>query len=127
MTIGESVKSIGESAFSDIPDGAVITCLSYEQKIVDVQESSFNPISVLRVYYIPNYSDELKSYFSSVEGIPVTITDGAVDEYEDIYENDILLSCMEYKRTLLADSKWNALYVPFEIPVAKIADKYDVA
>ena len=127
VTIGESVTGIGVCAFSDIPDGAVITCLSYVQKIVDVQQSSFNPNSVLRVYYIPNYSDELKSYFSSVEGIPVTITDGAVENYEDIYEEDILLSCMEYKRTLLADSKWNALFVPFEIPVAEIADKYDVA
>lgn len=126
VTIGESVKGIGVSAFSDIPDGAVITCLSYDQKIVDVQESSFNPNSVLRVYYTPNYSD-LSGYFSRVEGIPVTITDGAVENYEDIYEEDILLSCMEYKRTLLADSRWNALYVPFEIPVADIADKYDVA
>ncbi|MBQ3129422.1 MAG: leucine-rich repeat domain-containing protein [Bacteroidaceae bacterium] len=126
VTIGESVTGIGVCAFSDIPDGAVITCLSYEQKIVDVQESSFNPNSVLRVYFTPNYSD-LSSYFSSVEGIPVTITDGSVENYEDIYEEDILLSCMEYKRTLLADSRWNALYVPFEIPVADIADKYDVA
>lgn len=127
VTIGESVTGIGDCAFSGISDGAVITCLSYVQKIVDVQEFSFNPNSVLRVYYTPNYSDELKSYFSSVEGIPVTITDGAVEKYEDIYEEDILLSCMEYKRTLLADSRWNALYVPFEIPVAEIADKYDVA
>ncbi len=126
VTIGESVTGIGDCAFSGISDGAIITCLSYEQKIVDVQEFSFNPNSVLRVYYTPNYSD-LSSYFSKVEGIPVTITDGAVDEYKDIYEKDIDLSCMEYKRTLLADSKWNALYVPFEIPVAKIADKYDVA
>ena len=126
VTIGESVTGIGDCAFSGIPDGAVITCLSYDQKIVDVQESSFNPNSVLRVYYTPNYSD-LSSYFSRVEGIPVTITDGEVENYEDIYEEDILLSCMEYKRTLLADSRWNALYVPFEIPVAKIADKYDVA
>lgn len=126
VTIGESVTGIGDCAFSGIPDGAVITCLSYVQKIVDVQESSFNPNSVLRVYYTPNYS-ELSSYFSRVEGIPVTITDGAVENYEDIYEEDILLSCMEYKRTLLADSRWNALYVPFEIPVADIADKYDVA
>ena len=126
VTIGESVTGIGVSAFYDIPDGAVITCLSYEQKIVDVQESSFNPNSVLRVYFTPNYSD-LSSYFRSVEGIPVTITDGEVDNYEDIYEEEIFLSCMEYKRTLLADSRWNALYVPFEIPVADIADKYDVA
>lgn len=126
VTIGESVTGIGDCAFSGIPDGAVITCLSYEQKIVDVQQSSFNPNSVLRVYYTPNYSD-LSSYFSRVEGIPVTITDGAVDNYKDIYKEDILLSCMEYKRTLLADSRWNALYVPFEIPVAEIADKYDVA
>ena len=126
VTIGESVTGIGDCAFSDIPDGAVITCLSYNQKIVDVQESSFNPNSVLRVYYTPNYSN-LSSYFSRIEGIPVTITDGAVENYQDIYEEDILLSCMEYKRTLLADSRWNALYVPFELPVAEIADKYDVA
>lgn len=126
VTIGESVTGIGDCAFPDIPDGAVITCLSYDQKIVDVQESSFNPKSVLRVYYTPNYSD-LSSYFSRIEGIPVTITDGAVENYKDIYEEDILLSCMEYKRTLLADSRWNALYVPFELPVAEIADKYDVA
>lgn len=126
VTIGESVTGIGDCAFSGISDGAVITCLSYVQKIVDVQQSSFNPKPVLRVYYTPNYSD-LSSYFSRVEGIPVTITDGAVENYEDIYEEDILLSCMEYKRTLLADSRWNALYVPFEIPVADIADKYDVA
>ena len=126
VTIGESVTSIGVSAFSDIPVGAVITCLSYDQKIVDVQESSFNKNSVLRVYYTPNYSN-LSSYFSRVEGIPVTITDGEVENYEDIYKEDILLSCMEYKRTLLADSRWNALYVPFEIPVADIANKYDVA
>lgn len=126
VTIGESVTGIGDCAFSGISDGAVITCLSYVQKIVDVQQSSFNPKPVLRVYYTPNYSD-LSSYFSRVEGIPVTITDGAVENYEDIYEEDILLSCMEYKRTLLADSRWNALYVPFEIPVAEIADKYDVA
>lgn len=126
VTIGESVTGIGDCAFSGISDGAVITCLSYVQKIVDVQQSSFNPKPVLRVYYTPNYSD-LSGYFSRVEGIPVTITDGAVENYEDIYEEDILLSCMEYKRTLLADSRWNALYVPFEIPVADIADKYDVA
>lgn len=126
VTIGESVTGIGDCAFSGIPNGAVITCLSYVRKIVDVQESSFNPKPVLRVYYTPNYSD-LSSYFSRVEGIPVTITDGAVENYEDIYKEEILLSCMEYKRTLLADSRWNALYVPFEIPVADIADKYDVA
>ena len=126
VTIGESVTGIGVSAFSNISDGAVVTCLSYDQKIVDVQQSSFNPNSVLRVYYTPNYSN-LKDYFSKVEGIPVTITDGAVDNYENIYKEDILLSCMEYKRTLLADSRWNALYVPFEIPVADIANKYDVA
>ena len=126
VTIGESVTGIGVSAFSNIPNGAVVTCLSYDQKIVDVQQSSFNPNSVLRVYYTPKYSD-LSRYFSKVEVIPVTITDGAVDNYEDIYKKDMLLSCMEYKRTLLADSRWNALYVPFEIPVADIANKYDVA
>lgn len=121
ITIGKSVESIGASAFSEINRTAVITWLPYEMPELNYEE--FPRGIVWRVYYIPNYPNP----YARVEAIPVTITDGAVDNYEDIYEKDILLSRMEYNRTLLADSKWNALYVPFEIPVADIIDKYDVA
>ena len=126
VTIGKSVKSIGASAFLYINNSATVTWLPYNMPTLGAR--AFNPESnniTWRVYYIPNYSS-MSDYFT-IEGIPVTITDGAVENYEDIYEEDILLSRMEYNRTLLADSKWNALYVPFEIPVADIIDKYDVA
>ena len=127
VTIGKSVESIGASAFLYINNSATVTWLPYNMPTLGAR--AFNPESTnnitWRVYYIPKYSS-MSDYFT-IEGIPVTITDGAVENYEDIYEEDILLSCMEYKRTLLADSKWNALYVPFEIPVADIIDKYDVA
>ena len=121
ITIGQSVEFIGSTAFSEINRTAVITWLPYEMPELNYQD--FPRGIVWRVYYIPNYPNP----YARVEGIPVTITDGAVDNYEDFFEEDILLSRMEYNRTLLADSKWNALYVPFEIPVADIIDKYDVA
>lgn len=121
ITIGQSVEFIGPTAFSEINRTAVITWLPYEMPELNYQD--FPRGIVWRVYYIPNYPNP----YARVEAIPVTITDGAVENYEDIYEEDILLSRMEYNRTLLADSKWNALYVPFEIPVADIIDKYDVA
>lgn len=121
ITIGQSVEFIGSTAFSEINRTAVITWLPYEMPELNYED--FPRGIVWRVYYIPNYPNP----YARVEAIPVTITDGAVENYEDIYEEDILLSHMEYNRTLLADSKWNALYVPFEIPVADIIDKYDVA
>ena len=121
ITIGQSVEFIGSTAFSEINRTAVITWLPYEMPELNYEE--FPRGIVWRVYYIPNYPNP----YATIEGIPVTINDGTVEKYEDIYEEDVLLSRMEYNRTLLADSKWNALYVPFEIPVADIIDKYDVA
>ena len=124
ITIGQSVESIGAWAFSAIPQAATITWLAYDMPTLGYQAFTTNN-TTWRVYYIPNYSSSNST--TTIEAIPVTITDGAVDNYEDFFEEDILLSRMEYNRTLLADSKWNALYVPFEIPVADIIDKYDVA
>ena len=124
ITIGKSVESIGAWAFSAIPQAATITWLAYDMPTFGYQAFTTNN-TTWRVYYIPNYSSSNST--TTIEAIPITITDGAVENYEDFFEEDILLSRMEYNRTLLADSKWNALYVPFEIPVADIIDKYDVA
>lgn len=124
ITIGQSVESIGAWAFSAIPQAATITWLAYDMPTFGYQAFTTNN-TTWRVYYIPNYSSSNST--TTIEAIPVTITDGAVENYEDIFEEDIMLSRVEYNRTLLADSKWNALYVPFEIPVADIIDKYDVA
>lgn len=67
-------------------------------------------------------------YAQSVDGVNATeytIEDGAYDVYEN--SDDIDLSKLIYKRTLLPAGTWNALYVPFEIPVSALGDDYDVA
>lgn len=124
ISFGKAVNYIGDYAFYNCSSLSSVTCLAYEAPTLF--NNTFSSKPTLHVYYTPNYSSH-SSKFKSIEAIPVTITDGAVDNYEDIYEEDVLLSRVEYNRTLLADSKWNALYVPFEIPVADIIDKYDVA
>jgi hypothetical protein len=52
----------------------------------------------------------------------MTIVDG------EVFENEVelTLSTLTYTRTL-PNLYWNALYVPFEIPVSEIIDKYEVA
>ena len=124
ISFGEAVNYIGDYAFNNCSSLSSVTCLAYEAPTLF--NNTFSSKPTLYVYYTPNYSSH-SSKFKSIEAIPITITDGTVENYEDIFEEDILLSRVEYNRTLLADSKWNALYVPFEIPVADIIDKYDVA
>ena len=55
-----------------------------------------------------------------------TITDGSVTEFTN--DSEKLVEKITYTRTLLSGSKWNALYLPFEVPVEKLlADGKEVA
>ena len=56
--------------------------------------------------------------------LPIEIIDGTLSSFENIHEREV--PSITYTRTL-PNLKWNALYVPFEIPVAELAGKYDVA
>ena len=52
----------------------------------------------------------------------VTIVDGQLTEF--VNEEDIEVGTLTYTRTLASDL-YNALYVPFEIPVADFSEKYE--
>ena len=73
---------------------------------------------------IDSYKTEPWSSFGAIKALPqaMTIVDG--EEFEN--DEEQTLSTLTYTRTL-PNLYWNALYVPFEIPVSEIIDKYEVA
>ena len=84
----------------------------------DVEENTFD---------CESYGDG--ELIHTINGEPIvveslTIVDG---EHESFYVEENLENVdITYTRTL-PNLKWNALYVPFEIPVSALTDKYDVA
>ena len=54
------------------------------------------------------------------------VDDANYAEFENNYDT-LKIAKLIYKRTLLPAGTWNALYVPFEIPVSALGDDYDVA
>jgi len=69
---------------------------------------------------VPAYNVEFSAVY---EQVGVTIVDGATSFDQD---EDISYSKITYTRTL-NNTAWNALYVPFEIPVSQLMDDYEVA
>lgn len=127
VTLGRSVESIGDDAFGGCTQLATVTSLPYTKPYSHTTGIFPTNVPKLMVYNTDNYA-EWSSYFSSIEGIPVEFVDGTTDSYEDILnEGEGVVSRLIYRRTLLANNYWNALYVPFEIDMADIAGKYDVA
>lgn len=128
ITLPRTLDTIALYAFAGIANDAIVTCLAYELGLITPSSFTSGNSITLRVYNTANYSN-YSGYFGKIEAIPVIITDGTVDIYESLFDGNDgkTVDQLQYNRTLLADSKWNALYVPFEIPMAEIADKYDVA
>ena len=71
-------------------------------------------------YYEVKYDDD--KYF--VEAITIELVDGEVTEF--INANNIDVKVLTYKRSNIK-STWTPFYVPFEVPVSAIADKFDIA
>ena len=73
------------------------------------------------VYETTAWRDEV----SAIVGLPFeNISDGTKAEYSNSAEQE--LESITYTRTL-PNLYWNALYLPFEIPVSQLAENYDVA
>lgn len=128
ITLPRTLDTIALYAFAGIANDAIVTCLAYELGLITPSSFTSGNSITLRVYNTANYSN-YSANFGKIEAIPVIIADGTVDIYESLFDGNDgkTVDQLQYNRTLLADSRWNALYVPFELPVAEIADKYDVA
>ena len=73
------------------------------------------------VYETTAWRDEV----SAIVGLPFeNISDGTKAEYSNSAERE--LESITYTRTL-PNLHWNALYLPFEIPVSQLTENYDVA
>lgn len=128
ITLPCTLDAIGLYAFAGIANDAIVTCLAYELGVITPSSFTSGNSITLKVYNTANYSN-YSANFGKIEAIPVIIADGTVDIYESLFDGNDgkTVDRLQYNRTLLADSRWNALYIPFELPVAEIADKYDVA
>ena len=127
IVIGKSVTSIGNYAFAGCNDITDIFCLA--KKIPTTSSSSFSSEIENAKLHIP-YNLE-SSYLTTSPWCNATVIpeEFLIDGY-DTFKNttDINLKAITYTRTLSKTNTWNALYVPFEIPMtAEFCQNYDVA
>ena len=136
VTIGNSVTYIGYEAFADCFKLLDVYC--YAEKVPSTESNAFYGSFFYGSYlqnatlHVPAASvDSYKATapwssfgkFTSISGT-VTLTDG--EEFENIIEQEV--ATLTYTRTLSKTNTWNALYVPFEIPMtAEFCQNYDVA
>ena len=130
VTIPNSVTSIGEYAFYDCPKLLDVYC--YAEKVPSTGDYAFDGSNLKNVtLHVPAAS--LESYkstspwssFANIVALPpseVSLEDGV--EYENSTSENV--PQITYTRTL-NNTEWNALYLPFEIPVSQLTDKYEVA
>ncbi len=113
INIPHSVTTIGQSAFTANISTVYVSCSPQF-------EYTFGANTTI-VYAEHEYEDGFCTVCGKIDG---RIQDGEHESFyvEEIFENvDIT-----YTRTL-PNLMWNALYVPFEIPVSELEDNYDVA
>ena len=137
VTIPNSVTWIGSEAFRDCSDLLDVYC--YAEKVPSTNSNAFDgSYPEYATLHVPDASvDSYKatapwSSFGKIVGLSgtvtplpnITLTDG--EEFENYIEQTV--SCITYSRTLSKTNTWNALYVPFEIPMtAEFCQNYDVA
>ena len=129
VTIDNSVESIGGFFLSSCYKLLDIYC--YAENVPSIKSDAFNYwCKANTTLHVPAAS--LESYkstspwssFSNIIALPqeITLEDGV--EYENNTEEHV--AKITYTRTL-NNTEWNALYLPFEIPVSQLTDKYEVA
>ena len=130
VTIGNSVTSIGEWAFAYCYELIDVYC--YAENVPSTESNAFDGSDPeYATLHVPVASiDSYKatapwSGFGTITPLPnLTLTDG--EEFENNMEQTF--STLTYTRTLSKTNTWNALYVPFEIPMtAEFCQNYDVA
>lgn len=130
ITIPESVELIGKRAFASL--GNTLTSVTCKAQIPPtLLEDAWGSWNLNAILYVPftaldAYQEaEGWGYFASIEAISSEIH---ISDTQESYELDSALPFekLTYTRTL-NNLLWNALYVPFEIPVSQLTDNYDIA
>ena len=131
VTIPNSVKSIGSYAFRDCSKLLDVYCYAENVPSTESRAFEYSPIANATLHVPAASIDSYKatepwSGFGTITSISgtVTLTDG--EEFENNIEQGV--ATLTYTRTLSKTNTWNALYVPFEIPMtAEFCQNYDVA
>ncbi len=103
---------------SDTYDTPIVYIQLNEESLFDGSGSSLehraedNPFLIIPRKTQPSYVETLH------------IIDGELPEY--LVQREAEVGTLTYSRTL-PNTEWNALYVPFEIPVSELSDAYEVA
>ena len=129
VTIGSGVESIGTKAFGNCPQLLKVYC--YAENVPSTGSEVFiNSRISSATLHVPAASFAIYQSnapwrdFGKITSMMVTLTDG--NEFENNIEHEV--DILTYNRTLSETNTWNALYVPFEIPMtAEFCQKYDVA
>lgn len=123
ITLPNTLKTIDFMAFGGTDLQTIISLSETPPSINDICNSVGITLMVPNpeVYATTVWIDEV----SQIVGLPFeNISDGSRAEYRNSEERE--LESITYTRTL-PNMTWNALYVPFEIPMSQLADNYDVA
>ena len=129
VTIHDDVKSIEKGAFYGCNNLSSFISLSPTPPICEDDVFGDVPTSTCKLL-VPTSAVEAYamtspwSQFTEIEALPteMALIDG--EEYDNREDEEFRV--ITYTRTL-PNLQWNALFVPFEIPVSDLADDYDVA
>ena len=123
---GGKNKTVAETV--EITGGTITNIYSYAddavaEKTINITGGSFlNEISETYLAWGYQLTGDAAPYVVKNTGRreTVTIVDGQLTEF--VNEEDIEVGTLTYKRELYNDLLWNALFVPFEIPVSTLTD-----
>ena len=119
--------------------GAVVTvtnCTNANGDMKDIVNIGGASVVLLDGVKIQNVAKIGDTYFATIDAAMASTVEGVVDIFTDVTINDSdangytftkeakVNGKLTYKRTLASEA-YNALYVPFEIPVEEFADKYE--
>ena len=124
------MTSIGSGAFRDCSDLLDVYC--YAEKVPSTESSAFygsypeNATLHVPAASVGSYkTTEPWSGFETITALEEDLTLADGEEFEN--DTELMFNALTYTRTL-PNLLWNALYVPFEIPMtAEFCQNYDVA